>query len=197
MQTERELEEAKECPYDPGGYFIVKGVEKVCLVQEQLSKNRIILELDAKGNIAASVTSSTHERKSRSVIVLRGGRIALQHNTVGDDVPIVIVLRALGIVSDQEICSLLGPEAELHDALALSLEEAAALGVFSQHAALEHIGAKIKAKRTLGRSALSKADEARNVLATVVLNHVPVKRFDFRQKALYVIHMVRDTLRYH
>ena len=29
-----------ECPIDPGGYFIVKGQEKVILIQEQLSKNR-------------------------------------------------------------------------------------------------------------------------------------------------------------
>ena len=38
----------KECPYDPRGYFIIKGVEKVLLIQEQMSKNRIIIELDSK-----------------------------------------------------------------------------------------------------------------------------------------------------
>ena len=191
---DRELEEVKECPYDPGGYFIVKGVEKVCLIQEQLSKNRIILETDAKDNICASVTSSTHERKSRTVIGLAGGRLHLQHNTIGDDVPIVVLLRALGVTSDQEICSLLGPEPELHDALQPSLEEAAALGIFSGAQALDYIGGKVQAKRTLGRSNLSKVDEARNVMASVVLNHVPVVRFNFRPKALYVCHMVRRIL---
>lgn len=85
----------------------------MCLIQEQLSKNRIILELDPKGNFSASVTSSTHERKSRTVIALRGGRIQMQHNTVGDDVPIVVVLKAMGLTSDLEICSLIGPEPEL------------------------------------------------------------------------------------
>lgn len=39
----------QECPHDPGGYFIVRGAEKVILIQEQLSKNRIIVELDTKG----------------------------------------------------------------------------------------------------------------------------------------------------
>jgi hypothetical protein len=29
-----------ECPLDPGGYFIIRGTEKVILIQEQLSKNR-------------------------------------------------------------------------------------------------------------------------------------------------------------
>ena len=54
-----------ECPLDPGGYFVVKGTEKVILIQEQLSKNRIIIDVDAKGEVGASVTSSTHERKSQ------------------------------------------------------------------------------------------------------------------------------------
>jgi DNA-directed RNA polymerase III subunit RPC2 len=44
-----------ECAIDPGGYFIVRGQEKVILVQEQLSKNRVIVE-SFKGIIQASVT---------------------------------------------------------------------------------------------------------------------------------------------
>ena len=45
-----------ECPLDPGGYFIVNGTEKVILVQEQLSKNRVIVETDKNKDIQASVT---------------------------------------------------------------------------------------------------------------------------------------------
>ena len=45
-----------ECPLDPGGYFIIGGQEKVILMQEQLSKNRIIIEQDNKGEISATVT---------------------------------------------------------------------------------------------------------------------------------------------
>jgi DNA-directed RNA polymerase III subunit RPC2 len=46
-----------ECALDPGGYFIVNGTEKVILVQEQLSKNRVIVEADPKkGIVSASVT---------------------------------------------------------------------------------------------------------------------------------------------
>jgi DNA-directed RNA polymerase III subunit RPC2 len=129
---EEALEAVGECPLDPGGYFICKGIEKVCLMQEQLSKNRIILELDPKGSYSASVTSSTAERKSRTVIALRNNRIQLQHNSIGEDVPVVAVLKALGVTSDQEIASLIGPEMELQEALSASLEEAATLGLFSQ-----------------------------------------------------------------
>lgn len=38
MYPQEELAVMKECAYDPGGYFIIRGVEKVILMQEQLSK---------------------------------------------------------------------------------------------------------------------------------------------------------------
>lgn len=56
-KSDAELAKMTECPLDPGGYFVVKGTEKVILVQEQLSKNRILIETDSrKGTIMASVT---------------------------------------------------------------------------------------------------------------------------------------------
>lgn len=39
------------------------GIFQVILMQEQLSKNRVIIEYDGKKNISAAITSSTHERK--------------------------------------------------------------------------------------------------------------------------------------
>lgn len=57
-KNEAELARMGECPLDPGGYFVVKGTEKVILVQEQLSKNRILVMTDAKNDtVTAEVTS--------------------------------------------------------------------------------------------------------------------------------------------
>jgi DNA-directed RNA polymerase III subunit RPC2 len=56
-KNDREMARMNECALDPGGYFIVNGQEKVILVQEQLSKNRVIVEADPKkGIVSASVT---------------------------------------------------------------------------------------------------------------------------------------------
>jgi DNA-directed RNA polymerase III subunit RPC2 len=56
-KNDREMAHMNECALDPGGYFIVNGTEKVILVQEQLSKNRVIIETDQKkGMVSASVT---------------------------------------------------------------------------------------------------------------------------------------------
>lgn len=55
-KTEKEMAILHECPLDPGGYFIVNGTEKVILVQEQMSKNRVIVETEKNNIVQASVT---------------------------------------------------------------------------------------------------------------------------------------------
>lgn len=37
LTTEEEMAHVNECPYDPGGYFIIRGAEKVVLMMEQVS----------------------------------------------------------------------------------------------------------------------------------------------------------------
>ncbi|KAJ1423739.1 hypothetical protein B484DRAFT_398539 [Ochromonadaceae sp. CCMP2298] len=75
-KTPLELAHLRECEFDPGGYFIVKGNEKVILMHEQLSKNRVIIELDPKDNVSAAITSSTHDRKSRCNIFFKNQRLS-------------------------------------------------------------------------------------------------------------------------
>ena len=194
-KDEKALAELGECPLDPGGYFVVKGVEKVILIQEQLSKNRIIIDVDPQGNMNASVTSSTHERKSKTTMVYKAGKVLLRHNTFTDDVPAMVVLKAMGIESDQECIQLVGSEAEVAEALAQSVGECSRLGVFTQNQALDWLGSKAKSSRqNWVKVKRNRADEARDVLASVVLAHVPVHKFDFKQKAVYMGVMIRRML---
>mmetsp|Transcript_14568 Transcript_14568/g.59113 ORF Transcript_14568/g.59113 Transcript_14568/m.59113 type:complete len:293 (+) Transcript_14568:444-1322(+) len=141
-KNDLELAKLGECPLDPGGYFIVKGTEKVVLTQEQLSKNRIIVEPDSKGLMSATVQSSTHERKSRTNIIMKAGKMYLKHNTIVEDIPVVIVFKAMGMESDQEIMQLVGSESEFVEAFTRSLEEAATLKILTQEAALAYVGAR-------------------------------------------------------
>lgn len=202
-KSEAELQAMKECPYDAGGYFVIKGVEKVILIQEQLSKNRVILEDDGKGIVTASITSSTHERKSKAYILVKHGRVYLKNNTLGDDIPIAIVLKAMGIESDLEMVQLVGSEDHLINSLALSLEEPARLGVQTQIQALRFIGNKIRGRASAStfsggyKKPQMPEEEARDVLANVVLSHVPVHKFNFRTKAIYIGHITRRVLLVH
>ena len=209
---EAQLEKLSECPYDPGGYFIVKGSEKVILIQEQLSKNRIILELDSKQNVCASVTSSTHERKSRTAIYVKKDKVYLKHNSLADEIPILIVLKAMGVTSDHQILSMIGPlnDPQITRFLTASFEDAAMAGVVTTAQALEYIGQRVrgrmkntKQKKPAGAggvggiaksSTRTRADDARDLLANVVLNHVPVEKHDLTHKRFYIAYMVRLCL---
>jgi len=187
-KSEEQLARLGECPLDPGGYFVVKGTEKVILIQEQLSKNRIIIEIDNKGEVGASVTSSTHERKSRTNIVVKHGKLYLRHNTFTDEIPIMVALKAMGCESDQEAVQMVGPDTAYASLLAPSLLECSALAIFTQQQALEYCGAKVRMSTAwkYARNKRNKVDEARDILAGGGLAHVPVPAYDFRQKCAYV-----------
>ncbi|PIK33731.1 putative DNA-directed RNA polymerase III subunit RPC2 [Apostichopus japonicus] len=169
-----ELAKLNECPLDPGGYFVVRGSEKVILIQEQLSKNRMIVELDRKGMVSCNVTSSTHERKSRTVVILKKGRHYIKHNSLTEDVPIVVVFKALGLESDQEVVQMVGTEDSLMSQFAPNLEECHRLQIFTQTQALNYIGSKLRQRQRWGGQIKTKVDEARDLLTNTVLTHVPL-----------------------
>jgi len=194
-KTPAEFAKLNECPLDPGGYFIVKGVEKVILIQEQLSKNRIIVEADRKGAVGASVTSSTHEKKSRTNMAVKQGRFYLRHNTLSEDIPIVIIFKAMGVESDQEIVQMIGTEEHVMAAFGPSLEECQKAQIFTQMQALKYIGNKVRRQRMWGGGPKkTKIEEARELLASTILTHVPVKEFNFRAKCIYTAVMVRRVI---
>ncbi|OSX57976.1 hypothetical protein POSPLADRAFT_1185402 [Postia placenta MAD-698-R-SB12] len=196
-RNEAQLARMTECPLDPGGYFIVKGTEKVILVQEQLSKNRIIVEVDpTKGVVQASCTSSTHGGlKSKTYVATKKGKIYLRHNSIHEDVPIVIALKALGIQSDKEILLLTAGNHEAYKStFSPNLEEAAKLGVLTRHQALEWIGSRVKVNRRVVGPRRPAWEEALEALATIVLAHVPVQGLEFRSKAIFVATMTRRVL---
>ncbi|KAK9450946.1 uncharacterized protein V1518DRAFT_412134 [Limtongia smithiae] len=195
-KNETEMAKLMECPLDPGGYFIVNGTEKVILVQEQLSKNRIIVEADEKkGIFQASVTSSTHERKSKTYILTKHGKIYLKHNSISEDIPVVLALKACGVQSDLEIMQLVaGADARYQEAFAINIEECAKLNVFTQQQALEYIGAKVKTSRRPMSPRLTTLQEGFEALATTVIAHISVNNLDFREKSLYMALMTRRVL---
>ncbi|KAM4113443.1 hypothetical protein ACJW30_05G221000 [Castanea mollissima] len=188
-KDEAELARLGECPLDPGGYFVIKGTEKVMLIQEQLSKNRIIIDSDKKGNINASVTSSTEDRKSKTVILMEKGKMYLHLNMFSEKIPIMVVMKAMGMESDQEVVQMVGRDPRYSAVLLPSIEECANKGIFTKQQALEYLDPK--AKRTYA-SASEKG--ALPVLRDMFLANVPVRQGSFRAKCIYVAVMLRRVI---
>nr|XP_039254006.1 DNA-directed RNA polymerase III subunit RPC2-like [Styela clava] len=190
-----EFAKLNECPYDPGGYFVCKGVEKVILIQEQLSKNRMICEKDRKGLVSCSVHSSTHEKKTRATILQKKGKFYLQQNALTEDTPVCIIFKAMGVESDQAIMQLIGTDESIMSLFASSIEECHRLEVFTQLQATRYIGQKIRRNRGMwGAPRRSRNDEARDWLATTLLAHVPVIDWNYHCKAVYLGLMIRRSI---
>ena len=169
--------------------------------------------------MSAAITSSTHDRKSRCSVIFKNQKVYLKHNSLGDEIPIVIILKAMGMESDQEIvqhiagganvdhsASSLGDQKDdslaLIDLISPSIEEPYTLGIFSRDHALEYIGEKVSTARLSGdpgkmnfRRNTPPAAEAAEILANLVLNHVPVENFNFREKVIYICHIVKRVLK--
>lgn len=182
----------RECPLDTGGYFIIRGAEKVILIQEQLSKNRILVDRDKKGYFFAQVTSSTYERKSKTYVILKNDKMYLRHNAFIDDIPLIIVLKAMDMVSEYEIASSIG--SDIYDLLVPSFEECFQLKIFSKENSIAFIQSKIRI------SSVTNGDNRniqRNTLQTLndlVLSHVPSYQLNMKLKALFLCHMIRKVI---
>ena len=106
-----------ECKFDSGGYFIINGSEKTVLGQERAAENRVYCF-----NISKNDTKYTWKAEIKSVPDFKcispkqinmmlssknngfGNAIYVDLPRVKQVIPLFIVFRAIGIISDKEIC---------------------------------------------------------------------------------------------
>ncbi len=106
-----------ECKMDPGGYFIINGSEKTCLGQERAAENTIycfdIEKNNTKWSYIAEIKSvpdwKSISPKQISIMISQknnsyGNNIYIQIPRLKNPIPICILFRALGVISDKEIC---------------------------------------------------------------------------------------------
>jgi DNA-directed RNA polymerase III subunit RPC2 len=128
---------------------------------------------------------------------MKKNRIYLRHNSINEDIPVCIALKAMGIQADKEILLLCAGTTEAHkSAFAPNLEDCALAGVFTTQQALEYIGSRVKVTRRGFQAGPKRPvwEEAMEALATIVLAHVEVKGMDFKHKAIYIATMTRRVL---
>jgi DNA-directed RNA polymerase II subunit RPB2 len=105
-----------ECRNDYGGYFIIDGKEKLIISQEKFADNMIYIKQNKSDNIysfSAEVRSVSEDTSkpirttSIKIIapstVLSNNQIVISIPNVKKPVPLFILMRALGIISDKDI----------------------------------------------------------------------------------------------
>jgi DNA-directed RNA polymerase beta subunit len=106
-----------ECKYDSGGYFIINGSEKTVLGQERAAENRVYCFNVSKNNTKYKWTAEIKSVPDFKCISPKqinmmissknngfGNAISIQLPRVKQPIPLFIVFRALGVITDKEIC---------------------------------------------------------------------------------------------
>ena len=126
--SNQKLIEHGEDPNDPGGYFIINGSERVIVGLEDLSYNKIIVDRELVGGntvFKAKVYSSIVGYRAKLELVMKNdGLIVARIPGSPVDIPVVTLMRALGLESDKEIASVVSLVDELQDELEGSFEKA-------------------------------------------------------------------------
>jgi len=112
------LRQMGECPYDLGGYFIINGSEKVIISQERPVDNKVLCfrqKKESKFDEIVEIRSTIDQRfypvrnNWLALTLPKEGeadqylRISFPYLTNSTPIPLMVVFRAIGVTTDQEI----------------------------------------------------------------------------------------------
>jgi DNA-directed RNA polymerase subunit B len=124
---ESKLIELGEDPRDPGGYFVINGSERVIVGLEDLSYNKIIVDAEeTAGTLTykAKVYSSIVGYRAKLELIMKpDGSIVAKIPGSPVDIPLVTLIRALGLESDRDIANAVSFKEKIQDELEPSFEK--------------------------------------------------------------------------
>ena len=203
--------EMGEGVYDYGGYFIIKGSEKIIISQEKKCENKICCfkqkATQSKYSENAEISSINPDNPSIiSPVWVKikakeesygGNVIRVRLRRMKQDIPLVIIFRALNFISDKSIVELIvynisnESNVPMMDLLKASIEEAKPIQ--SQKLALEYISKYITGINTLKyKTNKCKLKYTFDILCTELFPHVgesPIK------KGFFLGYMVNKLLK--
>jgi DNA-directed RNA polymerase subunit B len=172
-------------PLDPGGYFIIKGNERVMVMAEDLAENQAFVETDNKGNLTLKLFSlkgtyripTTITENKKGLFDLSFGKFR--------DIPAIIVLKALGLTKEAEIAKHMGKET---DSVIVNIYE------FVDIASREDAMMFIAEKTNLQGTKKEILDRVKQRIDSYLFPHIGQKKEDRIKKAITLCKLIRQFL---
>ncbi|HLC81179.1 MAG TPA: DNA-directed RNA polymerase subunit B'' [Candidatus Nanoarchaeia archaeon] len=101
--SREELVKRGEDAADPGGYFIVNGTERVIINVEDLAANNFVVEKNKDGTCSGRYFAAKGSYKIPHSLEKKKDGVYYLTFTRVKQMPLIIVLKALGMVKDEEI----------------------------------------------------------------------------------------------
>lgn len=187
--TREQLIEKGEDPDDPGGYFIINGTERVLVNIEDLASNRFLVDEESSGpsKFVGKIFSERGPFKiPHTVERLKDGIYYISFTRV-KRVPLIVVLKALGLTKDEEIVQALSKEKQ-YDEVLINLFEF--VNIKNPEDAMDFMARKIGIAQTK-EIRLEKAEE---LIDKYLLPHVGVSKEARLLKAYNLCKMLRKYI---
>jgi DNA-directed RNA polymerase subunit B len=192
------LRRAGEDPLDPGGYFIINGTERVLISMEDLAPNRVTVEKNKKyaheTEVAKIFSQKDGVRKPLNVEKRRDGMLMVKIPSAGTTpIPVVLLMRALGMENDKEIfAAIAGPVEAMKYTVANinDVKDNEEYGVESTEEALQWLEKKFAA----GQQKEYREARIQNLLDKELLPHLGSSEDNREKKAIFLGRIVRQVL---
>lgn len=173
-----ELIKHGEDPDDPGGYFVINGSEKILVNIEDLAPNRFLVE---KANVGPSeyvgkVFSESGSFKIPHTIERMKDGIFYLTMTRVKRIPLIVILKALGLTKDEGILKSVSTERQYNEVL-INLYEFA--DVKGEEEALDYVAKRIG----ITQSKEIRVERMREILDKYLLPHIGSDKKDRMFKA--------------
>ena len=110
--SREELIKSYSDPLDPGGYFIIKGNERVMVMAEDLAENQPFIETDNKGRLTLRLFSLKGTYRIPITIVENKEGVFEVSFSRFKELPAVVLLKALGMTKESDIAKYIGKETD-------------------------------------------------------------------------------------
>ena len=192
------LRRAGEDPLDTGGYFIINGTERVLISMEDLAPNRVTVEKNKKyaheTEVAKIFSQKDGVRKPLNIEKRRDGMLMVKIPSAGTTpIPVVLLMRALGMENDKEIfAAIAGPVEAMKYTVANinDVKDNEEYGVESTEEALQWLEKKFAA----GQQKEYREARIQNLLDKELLPHLGSSEDNREKKAIFLGRIVRQVL---
>lgn len=192
---DKQVDESKECIYDQGGYFIVNGTERALILQERMNNNNFYVFPSKDNTITGEIRScDEYSKKPPSVlkIVLNSSSIIrVNFVYVKKTIPLFVLFRALGVVSNEDIISLITDPRDTEITKFIKPSQDESHYIKTQNDALQWIGENTN---VVHKTLEDKINYAKSILQKDFLPHIGVDDISVNKKSYFLGYMVKKML---
>ena len=188
--SKEELVEKGEDPNEPGGYFIINGTEKVLITIEDLASNKFLVEKPSSGTseyVGKMFSEYGSFKIPHTLEKLKDGIFYMTFTRV-KRVPTILIIKALGLLKDEEITKFVSEDRQFDEVIINLIEFAS---IKTEDESLDYVAKKIG----ITQSKEVRIERMREILDKYLLPHLGIKKEDRIFKAYNLCKMLKKFLK--